>query len=225
MDSWPAEPLGAAARPRCAVLIPAFDEEETIGRVVRTACAAGLGPVLVIDDASRDGTAAAARAAGASVLRLEDNRGKGGAVAAGAAAVDAEVLVLIDADLTDLRPEHVTALAAPVLEGRAEMTRGVFVGGRRRTTTAQRLAPQLAGQRAILRERLCEVPRLAASRYGVEIVLTEAARRGGWRWMDVPMPGVSQVMKEEKRGWWRGVRTRLAMYRDIVRALWPARRR
>lgn len=223
MDSSPAENAPGARASRCAILIPAYDEAETVARVVRAARAAQLGPVWVIDDGSRDGTGAAARAAGAEVLRLERNRGKGGAVVAGARAVDAEVLVLLDADLIGLTPEHLKALAEPVLCGEAEMTRGMFVGGRMRTSAAQRLAPQLNGQRAVLRRRLGEVAGLATSGYGIEVVLTEAARRGGWRRVDVPMPGVSQVMKEEKRGWWRGVRTRLAMYREIVRALMGGR--
>src|SRR5699024_10434176 len=108
---------------------------------------------------------------GARTLRLRENRGKGGALAAGARHVAAEVVVLLDADLIGLAPEHVRALAAPVLAGEADMTRGVFAGARWRTTTAQRLAPQLGGQRALRRAALLAVPGLAESRYGVEVGL------------------------------------------------------
>lgn len=201
----------------CAVLIPAYDEEATVATVVRVAVAAGVGAVLVIDDGSRDGTAAAARAAGAEVLRLDPNVGKGGAVAAGARARTEEVVVLLDADLTGLRPEHVRALAAPVAAGEADMTRGVFEGGRWVTTAAQHLAPLLNGQRALRRDLLLAVERLAESRYGVEVAITDHAKRHHWRTRDVPLQGVSQVMKEEKRGWWRGQRIRWGMYRDILR--------
>jgi glycosyltransferase involved in cell wall biosynthesis len=61
-------------RPSCAVLIPAYNEAETVADVVRVAKEAGLGPVVVIDDGSDDDTAAAAEAAGAEVLRLSENR-------------------------------------------------------------------------------------------------------------------------------------------------------
>ncbi len=203
----------------CAVLVPAFDEAPTVGRVVRCALASGVGPVWVIDDGSSDATAATARAAGARVLALPSNVGKGGAVAAGARAVAADVLVLLDADLTGLSPAHVRALAAPVVAGRADMTRGVFRGGRWRTAAAQRLAPQLNGQRALRREALLAVPSLASSRYGIEIAISEFARRSRWRCLDVPLAGVSQVMKEEKRGWWRGIALRARMYRDILAAV------
>jgi len=204
----------------CAVLIPAFDEAERVGAVVRVALDAHLGPVLVIDDGSRDATAERARAAGAEVLRLPRNRGKGAAVAAGVAARSEPVLVLLDADLTGLRPDHVHALAAPLLAGRCDMTRGVFAAGRATTTLAQTLAPVLGGQRGVRRELIASVDGLRDARFGVEILLEQAARRAGWRREDVRLDGVAQVMKEEKRGWWPGLRARLAMYRDVLRAWW-----
>jgi glycosyltransferase involved in cell wall biosynthesis len=107
---------------------------------------------LVVDDGSNDNTAERAREAGASVLVLAKNTGKGGAVAAGARALQTEVIILIDADLIGLQIEHLVKLATPVLEGEVEMTRGTFRGGRWPTATAQRLAPQLNGQRAIRRQ-------------------------------------------------------------------------
>ncbi len=204
---------------RAAVLVPAFEEADNLGPVVAAALAAGVGPVLVIDDGSSDSTAEAARAAGARVLRLAENLGKGGAVAAGAAAVDAQVVVLLDADLVGLKPEHVRALAAPVLSGTADMTRGTFKDGRWRTTAAQNMLPVLNGQRALLREALLKVPGLAESRYGIEVAISREAKEKGWRSLDVPLPGVSQVMKEEKRGWRRGLRVRLRMYREILGTL------
>lgn len=202
--------------PSCAVLIPAFNEASTVADVVRVAAAAGLGPVVVVDDGSDDDTADVAARSGATILRLGANQGKGGALAAGARTRREEVLVLLDADLTGLLPEHVCALARPVLAGDADMTRGVFTGGRWSTTTAQRLAPQLAGQRGVLRTRLLEVQGLAGSRYGVEVAITEHAKRSAWRCVDVELPGVSQVTKEEKHGLWRGVLVRGRMYVEIV---------
>ena len=203
----------------CAVLIPAFDESHTVGAVVAAAVAAGLGRVLVVDDGSSDDTSRVARAAGADVLTLRTNVGKGGAVAAGARALEEDVVVLLDADLVDLRPEHVLALAEPVMNGAVDMTRGVFTGGRWRTTAAQRVAPLLNGQRGIRRELLLAVPRLDRSRYGLEVAITDAARQHGWRRQDVELHGVTQVMKEEKRGWLRGLLVRVRMYADILRTL------
>lgn len=200
----------------CTILIPAFDESATIGQVVDVARRAGLGEVLVVDDGSRDTTAEVARRAGAQVLELGRNRGKGGAVAAGLAQLSSDVVVLLDADLVGLTPKHLRLLALPVLTGEADMTRGVFSGGRWRTTAAQKITPQLNGQRAVRLEMLLAVPKLDRTRYGLEVAITEAARRQGWRCADVPLTGVSQVMKEEKRGLVPGLFTRLRMYLDIL---------
>jgi glycosyltransferase involved in cell wall biosynthesis len=64
------------------VIVPAHNEESRVGEVVRALVTQHL-PVLVVDDGSSDNTAAAARAAGARVLSLQPNRGKGAALKAG----------------------------------------------------------------------------------------------------------------------------------------------
>ncbi|MCF8469447.1 MAG: glycosyltransferase family 2 protein [Parvibaculum sp.] len=65
-------------RPRTAILIPAFQEEGTIGAVVRAASA--YAAVIVVDDASPDGTGAQAAEAGAVVVRNETNLGYDGSL-------------------------------------------------------------------------------------------------------------------------------------------------
>ena len=227
MNSAPSS-RGKAARTgpaTVAILIPAYEEQDTIGAVAATALASGLGSVIVVDDGSRDATAEVAEAAGAEVMRLTVNRGKGGALWAAAHHSDAEVVVLLDADLLGLLPEHVTALAEPVIAGAADMTRGVFKGGRWSTTIAQRVAPQLNGQRALRREALLNVEGLAESRYGVEVAITRHGIDNEWRVVEVPLWDVTQVMKEEKRGWFKGLTVRLRMYAEIVRVLLRADRR
>lgn len=82
------------------VVIPAYCEERRIGAVVAGARQHGY-PVVVVDDGSPDGTAAAAEAAGATVLRHERNRGKGAALRTGFEYVrhnGGEAVVCLDAD-------------------------------------------------------------------------------------------------------------------------------
>ena len=220
VSSFPAslQPPAAHLEGRCGVLIPAYNEAETVADVARVALESELGPVLVVDDGSQDATEERALEAGAAVLRLNTNVGKGGAVHAGVKTLETEVIVLIDADLTGLETEHLRDLAEPVLNGEADATRGVFKGGRLRTTAAQKLAPQLNGQRAVLRDKLLTLD-FAKSRYGIEIIITKASKEAGWRTRDVALSNVSQIMKEEKTGFWSGLKVRLGMYRDILRAL------
>lgn len=64
-----------------AIVVPAFNEERSIGEVVEAL--GDVGSVIVVDDASTDATAARAAAAGAQVVRLEVNEGYGAAIEAG----------------------------------------------------------------------------------------------------------------------------------------------
>jgi glycosyltransferase involved in cell wall biosynthesis len=91
--------VGSGERGRVVALIPAHDEGSRIGRVVTAACR--QLPVIVVDDGSSDGTAAAAEAAGAQVIRQSPNKGKGAALRAGFAAAladGAEAVVTLDGD-------------------------------------------------------------------------------------------------------------------------------
>lgn len=202
-----------------AVVIPAHDEEPRVADVVSVALASGVGPVWVIDDGSRDRTAVVAREAGAEVVSLAANVGKGGALVEAARRIDADLFVLLDADLTGLQPRHVTSLVDTVLRGEAETTRGVFGGARWSTTMAQRITPQLSGQRVVPSAWLSSIPALETSRFGVEWWIERLIRTRGARRVDVVLDGAAQVMKEEKRGAWRGAWSRLRMYGDILRAM------
>ena len=202
--------------PQATVLVPAFNEEETIAAVVNAAREAGY-PVVVADDGSIDRTAEVAAAAGASVVRLEQNQGKGGAYSAGLKLVETPYVILLDADLVGLRPEHLTTLLKPVTSNEAEMSVGVFRGGRLLSDFGNRITPQLSGQRALQADLLRSLPDLQSSRYDVELKLTRWAKEKGWRVKYVPLKGLSQRLKEEKRGIIAGLIHRLKMYFQILR--------
>jgi glycosyltransferase involved in cell wall biosynthesis len=94
-------------------IIPAHDEESTVGEVVRAVAALGL-PALVVDDGSTDATTAVAEAAGATVVRLPVNLGVGAALRAGfkyAAARGHHRVIQVDADLQH-DPSSIPALLA-----------------------------------------------------------------------------------------------------------------
>ncbi|MDI6870390.1 MAG: glycosyltransferase family 2 protein [Bacillota bacterium] len=204
-----------------SVIIPAYNEARRIRRVIEVARRTpGAVEVIVVDDGSEDHTARVAQGSGARVLRLPENRGKGAAMLTGAQEARTELVLFLDADLLGLTPAHILALVEPVATGRADMTMGVFGAGRRTTDLAQKLAPFLSGQRAMYRQTFLAIPALAEARYGVEVVLSAYAREASLRVERVTLPGVSQVMKEEKHGFWRGFLARMKMYWEIVRSTW-----
>jgi glycosyltransferase involved in cell wall biosynthesis len=118
---------GEGARPaRLLVSIPALDEAPTVADVVRgvPAAIAGVGSIeiVVVDDGSRDDTAARARAAGARVIRHERPLGAGAAFhSALAYGIDrgADLIATLDGD-GQFDPASIPALVEPVLSGRAE---------------------------------------------------------------------------------------------------------
>ncbi len=217
--------------PVVVALVPAKDRADDIAATVEAL--QGLDDVdrvLVIDDGSADGTAEAALAAGAEVLRLPLNRGKGGAVLAGVEATpEADVYLLIDADLAE------TAAAAhllldPVLADEADLTIGVFPpaagrGGAGRVkalaasaihrATGREVAEPLSGQRAVRRDLLAGLP--SADRFGLEVAMTIDAVRAGARVVEVGVP----MDHRHTGGSFGGYVHRARQGFDILRALWP----
>lgn len=188
---------------RVAALIPAHNEADRIAATVAaTRAVNAVSRVIVIDDGSTDATAEIARQAGAEVLRLDRNLGKGGAMQAGLELVrnDTEAVVLLDADLGDTASEA-EAILRPVLLGDADMTIAVLprpansggfglVKGLARWGISslgggfKALAP-LSGQRALTRAAW-EACTPFASGYGAEVGLTVRALRAGLRVLEVP---------------------------------------
>jgi glycosyltransferase involved in cell wall biosynthesis len=192
-----------------AVVIPARNEADRIQATVSAAARlGGVGLVVVVDDGSRDGTAAAARRAGAAVMRHARNRGKSAAMETGAEAVrlldqrehrDApRHLLFLDADLADT-----AAMAGPLIEpvtaGKADMTIAIFAAtvklgghglvvglsgaGIRRATGWQPTQP-LNGQRCLTRAAF-EAARPLARGWGAETGLTIDLLRKGLRVTEV----------------------------------------
>jgi glycosyltransferase involved in cell wall biosynthesis len=113
---------------RVQALIPAFNEADTIAEVV-SGVSSYVSAVWVVDDGSTDGTAEAARIAGATIVVHRGQRGKGAAVRAGLAEVlesDSTHVLMMDGDLQHL-PEE-----APLLIAEARRTDADVVLGERR---------------------------------------------------------------------------------------------
>lgn len=215
---------------KVSVLIPAHNEEQTVGHTVRAVLAIPeVSEVIVVDDASIDRTAAVARAAGAQVIRLPRNRGKGEALNRGVAAVQGDIVLLLDADLEGTAVEA-RELLRPLLEGRADMAIAAFPPPRRkggfglvrglarfgiRRFTGLRLKSPLSGQRALTREALAAVVPFARG-YGVEVAMTVAAARSGLRIVEVPV----QMRHRETGRNVAGFRHRGRQFRDVARTLW-----
>ena len=125
-------PTAIIASVRTAVIIPAHNEEESIGRVLRAIPRGLVEEIVVVDNASDDGTARVARANGATILE-EPRRGYGAACLRGIEYLESkrpDAVVFLDADFSDT-PEEMPRLLAPLESGRAEFVLGSRLLGQR----------------------------------------------------------------------------------------------
>ncbi len=128
-DDWPLDDvLSAKSGVTVDVILPALNEEATVGRIVSaihdnlmTPSVALVDDLVVIDSGSLDDTAAVAAAAGARVVHREDvlqqfpvEKGKGEAMWRALAATTGDVVVFIDADLDSFTPDYVVSLLGPM---------------------------------------------------------------------------------------------------------------
>jgi hypothetical protein len=184
-------------------VIPALDEEDAIGSVVR-AMPPLVAETIVADNGSRDRTAAAAREAGARVV-VEPCRGYGNACLAGiAAAGDADVLLFLDGDGSD-DPAQAGDVVLPILEGRADLVIGSRNRGRRErgaqpwhailgTKASVGLLNLLSGARATdlgpfraIRADALRRLGMADRNYGWTVEMQVKAALGGLRVVEVPV--------------------------------------
>ena len=109
--------------PAIAVIIPAYNEEAAIGKVLEAIPRSLVKQVIVVDNGSTDGTAARAVQMGAELVR-ESRRGYGQACLSGIRALkNIEIVVFLDGDYSDY-PEEMEVLTAPIVQGRADLVIG-----------------------------------------------------------------------------------------------------
>ncbi|MDR7484650.1 MAG: PIG-L family deacetylase [Armatimonadota bacterium] len=198
---------------KAACVIAAYNEARTIADVVLAARRVPeVSEVVVVSDGSTDATAEAAAAAGADlIVHLPKNLGKGGAVMAGVRRASEPVVLLLDADLENLNPQEISALARAVLDGDCDMAVGVLAHD-----LMQAVLPSLSGIRVVRRDALLARPDLAGTRYGFELALTEFARTQRWRVRRVPLTGVIHLRKEEKYSLFQAYQGKVLMTLDVL---------
>lgn len=181
-------------------VIPAYNEEKRIKNTIQAVQSVPvIDHILVVNDGSQDATAQEVRRTGAQLLDLPHNSGKGGALNAAIAHLNADIVVFLDADLEDSAAEA-HRLIEPITKGTADLSIASFPPARRkggvglvkktaawairRAGNLDSTAP-LSGQRAMTREVLEAVLPFDQA-YGVELGMTIRALRQGFRVVEVP---------------------------------------
>lgn len=202
---------------KASVIIPAFNEANRIGPVLEILVGEKIGEIIVVDDGSTDNTAEVASKYGVKLFQLANNKGKAHALTSGVEVATFETLLFLDADLIGLCKSHIDAMLRTYWGGNRDMVIGVFHNGRLNTDISQKINPHLSGQRVLSKSIWNQLNKDKAFEFGVEMALTKLTLKKGFKTEKVKLEGVTHVMKEEKRGFGEGFKSRLRMYGDIIK--------
>ncbi len=210
---------------KLSVIVPVFNERNTVAEVVRRMRAVELPverEIIVVDDGSDDGTQSVLSQLGDSTVRVvlhPQNRGKGAAIRTGLASVTGDLVIIQDADL-EYDPEDWPQLLRPMLRGKAQVVYGSRFTGERRNmlflhwlgnrflslvtnvlynTT---LSDMETGYKLFDRRVLTGIE-LRANRFDFEPEITAKVLRRGIRIYEVPISYAGREPSEGKKITWR----------------------
>jgi glycosyltransferase involved in cell wall biosynthesis len=221
MTPRPAAPL---ADPLLSVVMPVYNERDTIEEIIGRVLAVPMRlELIVVDDASTDGTREIldrlARSGRFRLLLQPANRGKGAALRSGFAVVAGDIVVIQDADL-EYSPEEYPALIELIAAGRADVVYGSrfigrhrvflfthYMGNRLLTLLTNMLYNTiLTDMETCFKAMRADVLRsmtLRSNRFGIEPELTAKIFKRGYRVYEVPITYDGRGYEEGKKITWR----------------------
>jgi len=221
MTRVPRRPL---TNPLVSVVMPAYNEEDTIEEILRRVLAVPLRlELIVVDDASTDRTGAILTGLqgelGFRLVRQPRNQGKGAALRAGFAQVTGDIVVVQDADL-EYSPEEYPSLIELICQGRADVVYGSrflgrhrvflfthYLGNRLLTLVTNVLYNTILTDMEtcfkVMRTEVVRSMTLRSNGFGIEPEITAKIFKRGYRVYEVPITYDGRGYTEGKKITWR----------------------
>lgn len=188
-----------------SAIIPAYNEEKTISQLLAVFKDSKLfSEIIVVNDGSKDHTGFLAQKAGATVINLPKNLGKGGALSVGVRASQWPIILFFDGDLSGVIREHLLSLIEPIEKNEADMVVGVQAK-RKEMYDLHEAVPVLSGQRAMKREIFEQVPDLLRKGYQIEEALNYYCKMNDQKVKIVVLNGLEHLQKIPKSNLIKGV--------------------
>lgn len=213
---------------KLSILIPVYNEQETIGEILRQVRAVELEgierEIIAVDDCSTDSTTEIlqqeARQSDTFVFIHERNQGKGAAVRTALEHATGDILLVQDADL-EYDPREYPVLLRPILEGRSQVVYGSrFLGGPRKAMffwhmvgnrmltfvtnlLYNTILTDMETCYKVFTREVADKLHLRSPRWGFDPEITAQILRQGYRIYEVPISYTGREMWEGKKISWR----------------------
>jgi len=186
---------------KITAIICVFNEEKTIKDVVIKVADYFFDEVIVVNDGSTDKTDdilnTLSRNYEFKYIKLEENKGKGFAMATGIENATGEIIVFVDADLSDLQEDHLFELAMPLVHKKADM----ILGQATETLIDYSVNPfkSFTGERSVFKKDILPiVDKMKHSRFGVETLINLYYQSEGKKVKYVMLNGLKHPTKFDK---------------------------
>lgn len=208
---------------KATAIVCTFNEEKTIADILETLLKCNVfDEIIAVNDGSTDGTSKVLeKYIGLNKLRiieLPENRGKGFAMAEGITTAKNNLLIFVDADLTNFKIEYIQQLIQPLLEEKANM----IIGQPTENIIDYRLNPfiSLAGERALYRNDVLPlVEQMRETRFGVETLINLHYKANNMKTLFISLLGLTHPIKIKKYSFEKSVREYLLAAKQITRTM------
>lgn len=235
---------------KLSVLIPVYNEQETLEEIVRRVCGVEYGvdelEIVIVDDCSKDSSRSLAEKIAETnssvvVFSHENNAGKGAAIRTAMENSTGDILIIQDADL-EYDPGEIPSLIRLILDDHADVVYGSRflssgphrvlyfwhqIGNRFLTLMSNMMTNVNLTDMEVcykaLRREVADTVKIEENRFGFEPEFTAKVSKGKWRIYEVPISYFGRTYEEGKKiGWKDGVRAIICILKyNLLRRAHP----